>query len=283
MSCLATPATAYHDNATPVLDQGESPRAHWVSYAFSTDGAKVVADFEVYDVRKPIQVGYAIYDEQNKGIFRFTYNSVDGTTGVYLDGTPAGQNVHVDLTQPSPEVPSVRLALTFNGEGVEPVAATYKLLMWSAGSGRRHFHSLRGEAGSSCLGVVSRQDTFIYTARDFRGTATLAGGAGSAAGARANFETRKAMHANGTLVGVFLPLASAADEISVDTPSGSQECPCIFGNFLQDGQNKPFGPGSYTFHDTGAGVAGSEGEIVLAGADARLVGFDATGVQSCGG
>jgi hypothetical protein len=91
------------------------------------------------------------------------------------------------------------------------------------------------------------------------------------------------MHANGTLVGVFLPLASAADEISVDTPSGSQECPCFFGNFLQDGQNKPFGPGSYTFHDTGAGVAGSEGEIVLAGADARLVGFDATGVQSCGG
>ncbi|MGH2711429.1 MAG: hypothetical protein ACRDH9_09535 [Actinomycetota bacterium] len=247
---------------------------------FSTDGAKVVADFEVYQAQRPLQVGYAVYDEQNKYIFSYSYNAVDGTTGVFLDGKLPG-GLKIDITEPSPEVPEVRLGLSMNEEGEEPVTGTYKLLMWSAGGGSRHVHALRGDQGSSCLGVATGHDTFIYTARDFRGTLTMKAGAGGNAAARANYNTSLKLKAKGTLVGAYFSLAAAVDEMSVDRPSGSQSCPCYFGNFLPDSRT-PFGPGLYTFHDSGAGVAGSESEIVLAGADAHLVGFDASG-HGCGG
>ncbi|MGH2691784.1 MAG: hypothetical protein ACRDHM_04705 [Actinomycetota bacterium] len=283
LSSAAAPARASHDDATPPLDRGESPSPHWVSYAFSTDGAKVVADFEVQQVRKPAQVGYALYDDQNRSIFRYMFVDVDGTTGVYVDGTPAGENIHVDLTQPSSESSPIGVALTINGKNVEPVAGTFKLLMWSAGGGKRHIHSLRGATGSSCLGVASGKDTFLYTGRDFSGTATVVAGVGGSVGARANMETTRTVHAKGTLVGAYLPMISAADEMSVDAPWGSADCPCFFGSFLPNAPSTPFGPGTYTFHDTGAGAAGGEGEVVLAGADAELVGLDATGVKPCSG
>jgi hypothetical protein len=277
---LAAPARASHDDATPLLDSGDSKDPHWVSYAFSTDGGKVVADFESQNVRRPIQLGYVVYDDQNKAIFMFTYSSADGVRGVYVDATAAGRNIHVDETQLPMKSQSVSLTLTMNSGEKEPVAGTYKLLMWSAGEADRHSHALRGDQGVSCIGVASGEDTFIHTSRDFEGTATVAAGGGGGAAVRANFETSREISAQGTLVGVYLSSASAVDEMSVDTPKGSEECPCQFGSFVPDILGTPFGPGSYTFRDTGSGTAGGEGEIILAGADARLVGLDGAG-SSC--
>ena len=278
---MVAPASASHDSSTPLLDSGESPQAHWVSYAFQTDGAKVVADLEVFNPRKPLVVGYALYDGSGNSIFRYTFISLPGTTGVFTDARPGGLHVHVDETEPSPESPTFRLGVTMNGDGAAPKAGSYKLILWAAGAGSRYTHSLRGAAGVTCQGVATGHDTFVYTARDFAGSASVAAGAGGEIGARATVDTSLAVKVKGSLLGMFMPLASGVDQMSADTPTGSRDCPCVFWEFLPGGTSR-FGPGKYTFFDNGAGVGGSEGEVVLTAADTYLVGIDAPGAGSCG-
>ena len=130
------------------------------------------------------------------------------------------------------------------------------------------------------------EDTFLLTAGDFRGVATVQGGPaaqGFRSPHRANVATSAPVTIRNNLVarydvGFASPVPGAppraplqVNRMSVDGPSGSQNCPCQLASMAPDDFGDRHGPGTYTFHLTGAGTVGGAGDVYVGGADARLV------------
>jgi hypothetical protein len=266
------PATASHGDALPLLASNTAPGPAWTSYAFSTDGSKVVTDVVASGVGYPIQGAIYIYNGDNRLAFAFSFTAVSPDEGVYIDLNPAGRPVHVDVTKPQVQGGVLSMGATMNdpSAGGEPAVGTFKLLLWVAGTATQADHSLRGGSGVRHLGTDSGRETFLHTSKDFDGAANVQGG-GGAVGGRVNADTHKTRDALNTLIGYYRPSSGSVGDMSVDTPFGRVDCPCSFPGFLKESSGEPFRSGRYVFNLTGAGAHATDpGDVILGGADARL-------------
>lgn len=255
-----------------MLASNTAPGPAWTSYAFSTDGSKVVTDVVASGVGYPIQGAIYLYHGDGRLAFAFSFTDLSSEEGVYIDINPAGQPIHVDVTEPQIQGGVLRMGATLNdpSAGGAPVVGTFKELLWVSGTATQVDHSLRGEPGVRHLGTDSGRDTFIYTAKDFEGAVNVQGGQGGVGG-RVNADTHKTLDAFNTLIGFYRPSSGSVEDMSVDTPFGNVDCPCTFPSFLQESFGQPFRAGRYRFNLTGAGASATNpAEVILGGADARL-------------
>lgn len=286
---LAPPAMAFHDDEVPVVHAETIDGPGWVAMRFSTDGAKVVFDVEAFGVRRPSQQGGVLYDEDEQRVYGFTSQALEGHTGVVVETHPApGADLVVDEMQPVPERESGMVGYTFNdpelGGGLR--VGTFTMLLWHAGDADQVTFTLRGAEGVTYDTSTSGSETFLYTAKDFRGHTTVRVGGSrllpesqlGLLGARANLDTTLEMTTAGTMVGRFMApftttsgVPQAYDEMHVDTPAGTVDCPCGFFDYEPGAQ--PFSAGDYAFHLTGAGVG--HAEVLLGGAVVWLPDADA--------
>lgn len=274
------PASASPDDEMPLLFSGETDKGVWVSHRITTDGATVVTDIEAFAERGSTQVGGLVYDAENHLVFGYIGTSYGHTSGMYVDGRVGDESVHVDWTEPDSVRGYERLALTLNPEDSSGgLRGTFKVLMWFAGAAERIAYAVRGESGAAYHGSKSGHDTFVFSSRDFNGAATASVGSGGLAGIRANLATVRAVDIDDTLVGQFVGGGLSGNLMSVVGPRGTQDCPpsliglggCLFWAVAGgDRHGEPLTPGTYTFNLTGLGAGGGNGEVVLAGADARI-------------
>jgi hypothetical protein len=264
-------AGAFHSNDTPLLTSNTAPGPAWTSYAFSTDGSKVATDLVASGVGFPIQAAIYLYGGDQRLVVGFAFTILSAEEGVYIDLNPAGQPVHVDVTEPQVRGGVLEMGATINdpSSGGQPMVGDFKLLLWVSGTASQVDHSLRGESGVRHLGTDSGRSTFLYTSRDFEGAVNVQGGGGGIDG-RVTADTHKRIDATGTLIGFYRASSGSVEDMSVDTPFGNVDCPCTFPYFLAEA-SQPFRAGSYRFNLTGAGASStSPSEVILGGADARL-------------
>lgn len=266
------PASAFHADDAPLLASGSAPGPAWASYAFSTDGSRAVTDIVASGIGYPVQASIYVYTGNDRLVFGLSYTVLSADEGLYVDLNPGGQNVHVDATEPQIDGGVLKMGATMNdpSSGGEPAVGTFRLLLWVAGKATRVDHSLRGDTGVHFQGKDTGRETHLYTSKDFEGAANVQGGGGGAEG-RVNADTRKTIDVLNTLIGFYRPSSGTVESMSVDAPFGHLECPCTFPTFVEEGLGPPFRAGQYRFNLTGAGASTTDpGEVVLAGADARL-------------
>jgi hypothetical protein len=223
--------------------------------------------------------------------FGITQSFVAGHDGAYVDvNVVPGYPVHFDMSEPTPNYPWVMSAMNQNGFGTQnPYVGELTFIWWVSGANKGVEFSLGAEEGVEMIGGTECEeplqapcthgigwetgtDTFVYSSRDFSGSATAKAGKGIVS-ARANLQTSRSVTIDETLAGQFVAFGTHADRMTVDTPSGSvRDCtlsPCSFTSFNQSRA----GPGRYTFNLTGLGAGPaltSFGEVILAGADMHL-------------
>jgi len=253
--------------------------AGWASYVFRTNGAEVQFQITAREVQLPLQLGAFVYDNNSGGlgdklVFSWTHLLMDTDTGVFADTQlPPSPPLHIDTRLDQSGREFVTLTVTMNDANNEQgLLGKYRLLMWTTGTVAATDFSLTGKGGSVYLGHETGDDTFLYTSTDFRGPLNVQVGTGSTEG-RVDSGLSLPLTVEDTLIGLFYPVntPSDVDDLRVDTPEGERECPCFFNAFTEDFQGNPAEAGDYLFHIDGAHFdTGTESEIILAGADARL-------------
>jgi hypothetical protein len=161
--------------------------------------------------------------------------------------------------------------------------ATFKMLLWGAGSGIDSFqYGGRGAEGVDILGADSGASAFLYSARDFVAPVNGDLEAQAGGGVRGTALGERVIDVTDTLAATYIQMSTSLNNqlpgngaqatlLTVTTPTGDQLCSpsaCSFSAFTGAARQ---GNGHYIFKmsGAGAGIAGA-GDILLSGADARL-------------
>lgn len=272
-------AVSNAESGNPHLHSGSMSGPGWVSYVFRTNGHEVSFEIGARGVQLPVQVGAFVYDANSSGlgdklVFSWTYLLMDTDDGILVDSRiPRTQGIHADTRVAQSTRETVTVTVTMNDENnAQSLVGKYRVLMWTAGEVDATDYSLHGKGSSQYLGHETGDDTFLYTSADFKGPLNAQIGTGTTE-ARVNKDLSFPIEVGETFIGLYYPVntPSEVDQMWADTPRGEKECPCFFSAFTESFNGQPAGPGEYTFHLDGAHAApGTESEIVLAGADARL-------------
>lgn len=275
---IASPVSAHvgnHTGDTWPLVASLNASQGWGSFKVHTDGGQIAVQLHSGGFTSPVTVGMAVYTEDDQFLQAVGFSAYYGRTGVRLEASGAPS-----IVQTVDEYSNPTMGIGMTGMITSPGPATYKILTWSAAKRLVSWDvRVRAENGT-LLGRDEGSDAFLYTSDDFTGAAA-ANVDVVGAGARASVALNRAITVQDRIFGWYLqPIASGcctaltaaspnANLLSVTTPTRERDC--LLGCDLWRASEND-GPGTYTFHVTGAGASPlSHGDdITLIGAVARL-------------
>lgn len=246
-----------------VLAQGQEEGLGWSAHRVHATNSTFSTGLTLHEVAHPFQLGQLVYNESGL-VFGHVFTFDQGQRGHHvhaLDGTDVEVNVsNYETFEQSGNVSAT--VTVHNGTG------SYLSLQWiGASAGSTFSYKLEGDLDVEHVGTRAGPDAFFYRSRDFQGVASLQASYGTP-GARAQVLTERVVETDHRVVGSFaygFIGLFGVDRMTVDTPSGTQECPCRPWSGLSiDGE-----PGTYRFQLTGAG-ANQLGEVFMSGADMEL-------------
>lgn len=274
----ASPALAHTDTHTgddwPLLAEVAAPQG-WASFKVRTEGGKIAVQLHSGGFTSKVMVGMALYTENDDFIQAVAFSAYYGRTGVRI-ATTSGPSIVETVSEYSNPTMGVGMTPVITASG----PTTYKILTWSAGQDLRSWDvRVRAESGD-LLGQEDGSGAFLYTSDDFSGVAAanvdIVG-----AGARASVALDRGIAVQDRLFAWYLQpslsglgqvatMASPnANHLSVTTPTRERDC--LLGcDFWRASEND--GPGTYTFHVTGAGASplSYADDITLTGTVGRL-------------
>lgn len=279
---LATvPAGAFHEDDLPLIASAGALGSGWIAFDIATDGSKHAIDVMGTALSGPAQIGLFTYDETDAFTGGFTFTAFSANRGVFLEVNEGPVVLHED-TITYPAGGAFGLGLTANDpEFGAPFVGTYTVVMWFAGSASWSW-AVRGEAGSAIAASDAGDSAYLFMSKDFTSTAHVQAYQ-RGLGGRAQLEGSLPIEVADGLIGLYLNGLTSVAQMSVTTPRGEVAChtgpvtvplilgaACVFFDLAGDGVS---GPGTYTFHSSGAG-AGPAGfdDVWFGGADARLPG-----------
>lgn len=247
---LAAGAPPVMAGASPAAESGGLADDGWVGLAFEGTDGSGQASLEVFGAR-PVSVGLLLLSGHE--------HPVGPSAFVFPDGSP-GERLRIQQGPVDVDIDQRR------GSGTIALQATWSwglfhddvtVLAWVGGDVSEASYTV-DPGGSEAVLVDQTEGTGSFLLLD--------GDLGSGAEwhnppfpARATVvdHPRTIEH---SLVGFFDHGNAAIDVMSASTPDGTRSCPCGFAGSSS---------GEYRFQASGAGV-GTNGSVVLAGADARL-------------
>lgn len=252
---VAVPVSTLADGDHGTTGEGSLPGAGWARIDLSDDDGHLRVTVTATGPELPLALGADFVDSQGRSLF---------LSAVYFE--KARDGFRVEVGSGSTEIVNEHR----EGGGFFVVEATYELhlrssrafdgevVLWSADQAQETSWTVSGGSGSSIGDVSTGSDTFLAVDDDLEGPLE----AESPPMLRGQVLAGRSVSVDGSLVGLFSHGGSSWDQMTMEGPQTSRQCPCAFGEL----GSHALGPGTYEFEATGVGF-GDARWILLTGAD----------------